>query len=135
MGNSRRIEKGIVIEDADENQYVWVPVDGTNVTFGRVDWKYPEGHSKAGQSIIFYRSYSDYADPTLPTELTTSVTTTHGFYIARFEAGVSDAMKAELSKYRNGSKKFKFRYNINLWNRNIFASVKARGYSLEFYTI
>ncbi|MDD2376038.1 MAG: hypothetical protein PHD15_00035 [Clostridia bacterium] len=67
---------GLVIEDESGNQFVWVPVDGTNVPYAK--W------CTAG--VI----YSDTTDDMLPagiTNETDQVTNYGGFYIARYEAG------------------------------------------------
>ena len=101
-GETEGYKKGLVIEDADRNQYVWVPVDGINVSFERVDWKYPEGDSRAGASIVS-GTYSSYNDPTLPNGMSTSITINQGFYIARYEAGVSGDMKEALKTANDGT--------------------------------
>jgi type II secretory pathway pseudopilin PulG len=67
---------GLVIQDANANQFVWVPVDGTNVTYSK--W------------CTTGNSYASTTDDTLPTGVTsesTQIDTYKGFYIARYEAG------------------------------------------------
>jgi type II secretory pathway pseudopilin PulG len=66
--------KGLVIQDASGNQFVWVPVDGTNVIYQK--W-----------STGVY-SYTNTTDDTIPSGFsTTNITTTYkGFYIARYES-------------------------------------------------
>ncbi len=56
---------GLVIEDASGNQFVWVPVDGTNVTYSEST---PEDNLPAGVNII------------------NQVATYGGFYIGRYES-------------------------------------------------
>ena len=87
-GTAEGYKKGLVIEDAVGNQYVWVPVDGTNVKFER--YEFGKG------------TYMTSCSEVLPEALSSSVTLNQGFYIARFEAGVSDAMKAALKNANNG---------------------------------
>jgi Tfp pilus assembly protein PilE len=68
--------KGLIIEDASGNQFVWVPVDGTNVPYAK--W------------CTTGTSYTTTTDDTLPAGIASEVsqiTKYGGFYIARFEAG------------------------------------------------
>ncbi len=68
--------KGLVIEDVNGNQFVWVPVDGTNVTYTK--W------------CTTNISYASTTDDTLPVGVTNEknqVLKYGGFYIARYEAG------------------------------------------------
>jgi hypothetical protein len=67
---------GLVIEDEAGNQFVWVPVDGTDVPYAK--W------CTSGVS------YLSTTDDTLPTGVTLEsyqVTTYGGFYIARYTTG------------------------------------------------
>jgi|GEM_PF-761019 len=68
---------GLVIEDVNGNQFVWVPVDGTNVPY--VKWC---------TTGIAYNDVT-LSDGTLPSGITenTQITKYGGFYIARYEAG------------------------------------------------
>ncbi len=62
--------KGLVIEDVNGNQFVWVPVDGQNLIYHTMN-----------DSVISY---------TLPTGIEyeiNQITSYSGFYIARYEAG------------------------------------------------
>ena len=66
---------GLVIEDASGNQFVWVPVDGTNVPYAK--W------CTAGIT------YVGSTDDTLPNGITSElnqITNYGGFYIGRYEA-------------------------------------------------
>ncbi|MDD2376348.1 MAG: SUMF1/EgtB/PvdO family nonheme iron enzyme [Clostridia bacterium] len=67
-------DKGLVIKDASNNQFVWIPVNGTSVIY-----------TKWCTSGI---SYTTTSDDTTPSGFsTTSITTTYkGFYIARYES-------------------------------------------------
>jgi len=69
---------GLVIEDASANQFVWVPVDGTDVKY--IKW------------CVVGQVYNDarITDDTLPIGITNEsnqITKYGGFYIARYEAG------------------------------------------------
>lgn len=69
---------GLVIEDVSGNQFVWVPVDGTNVSYTK--W------------CTTGFSYATTTDDTLPAGVVSEsvqVTNYGGFYIARYEAGNS----------------------------------------------
>ncbi|MDD2376523.1 MAG: hypothetical protein PHD15_04395 [Clostridia bacterium] len=67
---------GLVIEDASGNQFVWVPVDGTNVSYAK--W------CTTGLSHSFTTNDSILSGAV---DENTQVTTYGGFYIARYEAG------------------------------------------------
>ncbi len=65
---SNDIDKGFVIQDENENQYVWIPVESGKLTRSRMlNGDYEETSTSA-------------------TELVNSVAKYYGFYIARFEA-------------------------------------------------
>ena len=79
---------GLVIEDAETggNQFVWVPVDGTNVTY---DYHYSKGST--GNTSL---------EQSLPSGITnenTQITTYKGFYIARYEAGIPETLTSAIS--------------------------------------
>jgi len=72
--------KGLVIEDALGNQFVWVPVDGTNVKYLK-NFTYPSDFSASSLNTT---------DDTLPIGITSEIEQIKdygGFYIARYEAG------------------------------------------------
>jgi len=69
---------GLVIEDIVGNQFVWIPVDGTNVPYAK--W--------CTTGIVF--NHADISNDTLPigvTSETDQILKYGGFYIARYEAG------------------------------------------------
>ncbi|MDD2376307.1 MAG: SUMF1/EgtB/PvdO family nonheme iron enzyme [Clostridia bacterium] len=67
--------EGLVIEDASGNQFVWVPVDGTNVSYAK--W------CTIGFS---YASTTDDSILSGTVDENTQVTNYGGFYIARYES-------------------------------------------------
>lgn len=70
-------DNGLVIEDTAGNQFVWVPVDGTKVTYQKNN-TYPGGVTAANTT-----------DDALPAGITNEndqVTKYGGFYLARYEA-------------------------------------------------
>jgi formylglycine-generating enzyme required for sulfatase activity len=68
-------EQGIVIEDKDGNQFVWIPVASIS-NYIRTDFGIQSG------------AYSNYSE-TIPSDEQSSVSTYHGYYIGRYEAGDS----------------------------------------------
>lgn len=74
---------GLVIEDADENQFVWVPVDGTNVPYAK--WCY-YGGGYGGPT------YEDVTGDDVVSGVTENdqITKYEGFWIGRYEAGRSN---------------------------------------------
>ena len=85
------VEDGIVIEDEDGNQFVWIPVSVQNEETGE---KTPI-HTSTGDITIDYARinfernngyYSDYSE-TMPSDEEASVNANGGYYIGRFEAG------------------------------------------------
>lgn len=115
-------KNGLVItDDVDDsgkstgNEFVWVPVDGTVVTFERKTWYKADGTTVLGKT-------TEETTETLPQALVNSVTNNGGFYIARYEAGIAtDMPQTELisdstSIYGNGSYKPVSKRNAIVWN-------------------
>ena len=69
-------DEGLVIQDTIGNEFVWVPVDGTNVEYKK--W------------CTIGASYSECSDDTsaIPITENTQIDTYQGFYVARYEAGL-----------------------------------------------
>ena len=72
---------GLVIEDEKGNQFVWVPVDGTNVTYAKRDFS---------DNLNSYKTYVDAYPDGIDTEQEEIdlIEKYGGFYIGRFEAGL-----------------------------------------------
>ena len=95
------VADGIVIEDTNHNQYVWIPV-GENMTKSNGDtFSVPLGrysYASDGTPSAYYGSYQEYAPGEGSsygntkakniTEFTSSANTNHGYYLARYEAGI-----------------------------------------------
>ena len=83
------INKGIVVVDADGNEFVWIPITDAS-KFARSAWG-----GKASVTL----DKDNYWEDTTTTEYTnmvTSVTNNKGFYVARYEASAnSDSSKAQ----------------------------------------
>ena len=105
-------DKGLVIQDSNSNQFVWVPVNGTTVTYAK--W------------CTTGTSYVGTTDDTTPSGFsTTNITTTYkGFYIARYESsfdynGGSIRVASKKSSNKTTSNWSTIRnstYNGYLWN-------------------
>ena len=69
--------EGLVIKDTIGNEFVWVPVDGTKVEYKK--W------------CTIGKSYSKCSDDTsaIPVTENTQINTYQGFYVARYEAGLT----------------------------------------------
>ena len=83
--------EGLVIEDEIGNQFVWVPVDGSNVTY--VKWG------------TIGNSYSSCSDDTsaIPVTENTQIDTYHGFYVARYEAGLTTTTTSQSASTNNNT--------------------------------
>ena len=79
------VQGGVVIEDKDLNQFVWVPVE--NIADYKRTW-YTSNNS--------FSSYSE----TLPDDEKTSVTKYKGFYIGRYEAGDKESTGTTKATFR-----------------------------------
>ena len=82
-----KVQNGVVIEDKDGNQFVWVPVD-TIADYKRTAY--------ANQNIS---SFSE----TLPEDEKTSVERYKGFYIGRYEAGDKESTGTTKATFRTSS--------------------------------
>jgi hypothetical protein len=97
-------DTGLVIQDTSFNEYVWVPVDGTNVPY-----------AKWCTSGIVYND-ATILDDTLPSGVveSTQITNYGGFYIGRYEA---------MFDYNSGSIRASSKKSMNktltLWTRDI----------------
>ena len=80
------VQGGVVIEDKDLNQFVWVPV-ATLADYKRT-WYTGDG------------SFSNYSEA-LPEDEKTSVETYKGFYIGRYEAGDKENTEAKTLRSSN----------------------------------
>ena len=80
------VQGGVVIEDKDGNQFVWVPV-ATLADYKRT-WYTGDG------------SFSDYSEA-LPEDEKTSVERYKGFYIGRYEAGDKESTVAKTLRSSN----------------------------------
>ena len=85
-GSASTVQGGIVIEDKDGNQFVWVPV----ATLADYKRTWYTGHG----------TLSNYSEA-LPEDEKTSVETYKGFYIGRYEAGDKENTEAKTLRSSN----------------------------------
>ena len=71
---------GLVIEDEEHNQYVWVPVDGTDVKYG-ANYSYPSDYGSTTENT------EDRSVPDGVINQEAQIERYGGYYIARYEAG------------------------------------------------
>ena len=86
--SSDNIQGGVVIEDKDGNQFVWVPVD-TIDNYKRTRY--------SDNSLFPYQEFSE----NLPEDEKTSVEKYKGFYIGRYEAGDKESTEAKTLRSSN----------------------------------
>ena len=110
--SATKVENGVVIEDEDGNQFVWIPAKtGAGVTvhttegdktivYTRTAYSTNKatGENDSGtnsEKIKYSSSSSFYFTEALPTDEETSVNTNGGYYIGRFEAGDKESTEAK----------------------------------------
>ena len=122
--SATKVEDGIVIEDLEGNQFVWIPAktedkggatiklsaEGTaTIIYQRIDWGMQTGSysdyleelpddekaSKTG-------SYSDYLEE-LPDDEKASINKYGGYYIGRYEAGDKESTVEKIMRNENSS--------------------------------
>ncbi len=83
--------EGLVIQDTIGNEFVWVPVDGKNVEYKK--W------------CTIGRSYSECSDDTnaIPVTENAQIDTYHGFYVARYEAGLTTETLSQSASTNNNT--------------------------------
>ena len=101
------VQGGVVIEDKDLNQFVWVPV-ATLADYKRMAYSYnvaTEETDTATNSIKIEYSSSDsnYFTEALPEDEKTSVERYKGFYIGRYEAGDKESTGTTKATFRTSS--------------------------------
>ena len=80
---------GLVIQDEYNNEYVWIPVDGTSVAYAK--WN-------GSMNTAWTVTKEKVSDDTLPTGVTSEraqISKYGGFYVARYEAGLPDEQTTE----------------------------------------
>ena len=83
------LDQGLVITDSDNNEYVWIPVDGTKIKYEK--WE-------GSRSTDYTVKASQTKDDSLPTGITSEedqITKYGGYYVARYEASLPDSQTTE----------------------------------------
>ncbi len=78
-----KVEDGLVIIDADGNEFVWIPVDGVKLKY--------EKNIELGVEHESYTMYDNWSDEEKIDERISSVNKYKGFYVGRYEAGVEES--------------------------------------------
>ena len=108
--NADTVDKGIVIEDQDGNQFVWIPVgtfkkdkNGTTeeVKLGRYD--FASGGTASDYKGSFTETNKGYVNAIAKNidDFKSKVDSNHGYYIGRYEAGVENGI-LDTSAMTNG---------------------------------
>ena len=105
--SAEKVQGGVVIEDKDGNQFVWVPV-ATLADYKRTAYSTnvaTEETDTATNSIKinYSSSYSNYFTEALPEDEKTSVERYKGFYIGRYEAGDKESTGTTKATFRTSS--------------------------------
>ena len=94
-----KVQNGVVIEDKDGNQFVWVPVDTIDdykrTAYSRNVATEEKDATTNSIKINYSSSNSNYFVESLPEDEKNSVTTYKGFYIGRYEAGDKESTEAK----------------------------------------
>ena len=91
------VEDGIVIEDKDGNQFVWIPAKTEAEGGATINLSTGGTEKIVYQRTDFgkqYGSYSNYSE-TMPSDEEASVNAWGGYYVGRFEAGDKESTEAK----------------------------------------
>ncbi|MDD2376754.1 MAG: hypothetical protein PHD15_04245 [Clostridia bacterium] len=102
--------EGLVIEDTSGNQFVWVPVDGTDVSYSK-NFTYASYYGATAVNTIDDTILSGVINEN------TQISKYGGFYIARYEAG-------------NTSEVLVSKKNAAVWNFSNYANSKTKAESM-----
>ncbi len=81
------VNDGLVIIDADGNEFVWIPADGVKLKYAQ--------NKNLGSDIDSYTKYDDWTDEEELNERIASVNLYEGFYVGRYETGVEESKEYE----------------------------------------
>ena len=98
--------EGLVIQDEIGNEFIWVPVDGNDVPYAK--W------CTTGKS---YLECSDDTSAIPVTTESTQIDTYHGFYVARYEAGLpTDTLEQSADLNNNTNTIAVSKEGTKIWN-------------------
>ena len=106
--NEPTVDNGVVVKDGSGNEFVWIPVGTINTSSGTKTINYNRyvysGWVNGGtdsdtnsMKIKTSSSSSEYFAESLNQSEKTSAVNNHGFYLGRYEAGVSSGVRTESS--------------------------------------
>ncbi|MBO5348515.1 MAG: SUMF1/EgtB/PvdO family nonheme iron enzyme [Clostridia bacterium] len=113
---------GLVIEDNDGNQFVWIPVKNIN------ELKRKDGYYSGGkQDYVNNCKEADDVNSTVESKaLYESIRKYKGFYIARYEAGIENELRKNV---QDGTIKPLSKQDVYVWNKIRWGS--AYDYALD----
>ena len=102
-----KVQNGVVIEDKDGKQFVWVPV-ATLADYKRTAYSINVATKETDTAtnsikINYSSSSSEYFKEALPEDEKTSVERYKGFYIGRYEAGDKESTGTTKATFRTSS--------------------------------
>jgi hypothetical protein len=105
--SANTVAGGIVIEDKDKNQFVWIPVSEISnykrTAYSSNFWTDTIDEVTSSNQIKYSSSSSYYFTEAMPEDEKASIETYHGYYIGRYEAG--DKESTETPTMRSSSSK------------------------------
>ncbi len=105
--SANTVAGGIVIEDKDRNQFVWIPVSEISnykrTAYSSNFWTDTIDEVTSSNQIKYSSSSSYYFTEAMPEDEKASIETYHGYYIGRYEAG--DKESTETPTMRSSSSK------------------------------
>ncbi len=146
--NNQKVSNGLVIQDSDGNEFVWIPVDVPegktfDDVFYRSEW---EDNERVGGLNTYYTEpyaggYNGEVDDY--NAMKTSVEANKGFYIGRYEAGSVDKItgqpKARTSESAGEGKmvvkRDQYPYNYVAWGltmKDIDSPIEESGYGAVY---
>ena len=127
-------QNGLVIEDAtgdsttNGSQFVWVPVENPSL-FVRSDWYGWSGITTENPSSLNI-NYKEKETTYEYTQMKNSVTTYGGFYVARYEAGITETSNKST---QDGTVKPVSKNNTNVWNNISWGGTYDKAEAIDGY--
>ena len=124
------IQDGLVIRDEDGNQFVWVPVEDSRL-FVRSYWENWSGNLEEEPEGDDYFSDCKENETTYEyTQMKNSVTTYGGFYVARYEAGITDTSNKST---QDGTVKPVSKNSTSVWNNIPWGGTYDKAEAIDGY--
>lgn len=118
------VDDGVIVKDGSGNEFVWIPVGTINTDSGTKTINYDRytysnwvnggtDSDTNSMKIKASSSSSEYFAESLNQSEKTSAETNHGFYLGRYEAGVSSGVRTESS---GTSAKVEIKQGLDVYN-------------------